>query len=128
MEQLAGVLDETGSFSSTQPSLEFVRNVGLKGIETIIQLAIRLEHAFMVEVTSSDMSLLFEAPDTVFDDTRMANELGSDNAPVPGGLKDKIAGTMEVGVEKRISGGGPGKIGRAKILLKTKVVLEKDLV
>ena len=74
VEQLARVLDETGSFSSTQKSLEFVREVALERIEPMIRIAQRLEVAFMVEVTSSDMTLLFEAQDVVFDEARMTNE------------------------------------------------------
>lgn len=125
MERLAKVLNDTGSFSSTQQSLELVQIVALKGIETIIQLAQFLESAFMVDVTSSDMSLLFEAPDTVFDDARMIDEFGSGGPFVPG-RQDRIVGTTEVGVGKSIS--GAGKSRRTQILLKTKVVLRKDVV
>jgi len=121
VEALANALSETGSFFSPQRSLEFVQTMASEGIESVIQLALRLEHAFMVEVTSSDMSLLLEAPGTVFDGTRMTNE-----DSIPKG-RDRIAGTMEVGVLKKTCG-GPGEVGRAEILLKTKVVLEKDLV
>ena len=127
VEQLASVLYETGSFPSTEDSLEFVQIVALDGIESMIRHALRLERAFMVEVTSSDMSLLFEAADTVFDDTRMKNEFGSDSASTPGGQDDRIAGTIEVGVGKSVFGGA-GKDRGKEILLKTKVVLEKDVV
>ena len=125
MEPLARVLSDTGSFYSAQQSLEFVQVVVLKGIETIIQLAQSLESAFMVDVTSSDMSLLFEAPDTAFDDARMINEFGSGGPFVPG-RQDRILGTTEVGVGKSIS--GPGKGRHTQILLKTKVVLRNDVV
>jgi len=121
---LAKVLNDTGSFSSTQQSLELVRVVALKGIETIIQLAQSLESAFMVDVTSSDMSLLFEAPDTVFDNARMTSEFGS-GGPFVLGRQDRIVGTTEVGVGKSISSAGKGR--RTQILLKTKVVLKKDV-
>jgi len=126
MGELASVLDHTGSFSSTRRSLNFVRSVALDGIETIIQHALRLEFAFKVEVTSSDMALLFEAPGTVFDDTTMINDIGSDGASTPGG-QDWVAGTTEVGVRKRVCGAGQ-KSPRTEILLKTKVVLEKDVM
>lgn len=126
VEKLAGLLHETGSFSSTEKSLEFVQNVALEGIESMIRLAQRLELAFMVEVTSSDMSLLFKDPDTMFDDARMTNEFGLDTASSPGG-QDRIAGTIEVGVEKSVAEGA-GKGRRTEILLKPKVVLEKDVV
>ena len=101
MEELAGVLNETGSFSSTQSSLEFVRTTVLERIESIIRISQRLEAAFMVDVLSSDMSL-------------------------PGG-QDRIAGTTEVGVGKSMRGGPDGN-RRAEILLKTKVVLVRDVV
>lgn len=127
MEQLANVLNDTGSFSSTQQSLELVQVVALEGIEAIVRLAQRLEYAFMVEVTSSDISLLFEAPDTVFDEARMANEFGSDGPPTGPGRRDTIVGTTEVGVGKMISE-GTGKSRRKEILLRTKVVLKKDVV
>ena len=125
VEQLARVLDETGSFSSTQKSLEFVQEVALKRIESMIRIAQRLEAAFMVDVTSSDMSLLFEAQDVVFDEARMTNEFGSDSVFRPG-RGDRIAGTTEVGVGKSVR--GPDGSRRAEILLKAKVVLEKDVV
>ena len=78
-----------------------------------------------MEVTSSDMSLLFEAPGTVFDDAKMTDDSGSGDVSVPG-RHDKIAGTTEVGVEKSICRAGESR--RTEILLKTKVVLEKDVI
>jgi len=126
MEQLANVLDETGSFSSTQQSLEFIKAVALEGIESIIRLVQRLEFVFMVEVTSSDMALLSETPGTLFDNARMTNEFGSDDTSTSSGGQDRIAGTTEVGVGKSTS--GPGEHRSAEILLKTKVVLEKDVM
>ena len=79
----------------------------------------------MVKVTSNDMVLLFEAPDTVFDDARMADEFESDGATASE-RQDRIAGTTKVGVWKSISEGA-GK-GPTEILLKTRVVLERDVV
>ena len=105
--------------------MDFVNKVGLKGIETIDRLALRLEFAFMVEVTSSDMSLLFEAPRVLFDEARMTDEFSPDSASTAG-RQDKVAGTTEVGVGKSVSG-GPGKGRRVDVLLKVKVVLEKDI-
>jgi len=78
----------------------------------------------MVDITSCNMALLFEAPNTMFNEARMTNGFGSDSGFKPG---DRIAGTTEVGVEKRICG-GPGETGRVEILLKPKVVLERDVV
>ena len=116
---------ETGSFLSTRKLLDFAREVALKRIESIFRIAQHLEAAFTVDVTSGDMTLLFEAPDTLFDDARMANEFGYDSASVVGG-QDRIAETTKVGVEKTIRG-GPGGNRRVEILLKTKVVLVKDV-
>jgi hypothetical protein len=124
--ELANILGGTGSFPSTQHSLEFVRAVALEGIEIIIRLAQRLELAFMVEVISSNMYLLAEAPDTVFDDARMTDEYGSDGVSTPG-KQDRVAGTTELGVGKSVCG-GPGEGRRVEVLLKTKVVLEKSFV
>ena len=126
MEELARVFDETGSFSSTESSLGFVRTAALERIGLMIQISQRLEAAFMIDVMSSDVTLLFEAPNAVFNEARMANEFGSDSAFVPGG-QDRIAGTTEVGVGKSMHG-GPGGNRRVEILLRTKVVLEKDVV
>ena len=126
VEQLSNVFDETGSFSSTQPSLDFVNRVALEEIESIIRLSLRSELAFRVEVMSSDMTLLFEAPGTTFDDTRMDNEFESNGAPILE-AQDMIAGTTELGVGKSVRG-APGESRRVQVLLKTKVVLEKDLV
>ena len=53
----------------------------------------------MVDVTSGDMTLLFEALDTVFDEAKMTNEFGSDSA-MSGG-RDMVAGTTEVGGRER---------------------------
>jgi len=74
----------------------------------------------MVEVTSSDMSLLFEAPGTEFDGARMIDEFES-------GRRDKVVGVTEVGVKKSVCR-GPGEGRRVEILLKTKVVLEEDVM
>ena len=83
----------------------------------------------MVDVTSSDMRLLFEAPSTSFDDTRMSKEFDRDSSP--GGQDMKVAGTTEVGVEKivyeRRGEGRPGEGRCTTVLLKTKVVLEEDV-
>jgi len=59
---------------SIRRSVDFVNTVALGGIEVIDRLALRLEFAFMVEVTSSDMSLLFGIPRSVFNKTQMTNE------------------------------------------------------
>jgi len=127
VEQLANVLDETGSFSSTQQSLEFIKAVALEGVESILRVALHLERVFMVEVTSSDMLLLYESPGSVFDGAGMTNEFGSGDAPTSPGSQDRVAGTTEVGVGKTICG-GPEEGRLVKILLKTKVVLEKDVM
>ena len=123
---MANILYETGSFSSTQQSLEFVRDVAHKVIESIVRFSRNLESAFMIEVTSSDMSLLIATPDTEFDDEKMINEFESDDTPAPARW-DKVAGVTEAGVGKSVSGGtGGGR--RVEVLLKTKVVLEKDVM
>jgi hypothetical protein len=70
VEELANLLDNTGSFSSTRQSLEFVRAVALERMETSIRLSLRLELALVVGVTSGDVSLLFKAADTVFNNAR----------------------------------------------------------
>jgi len=82
----------------------------------------------MVDVTSSDMSLLVEDLDTVFDAARMTDEFGSDGPSVPEKKdRDRVAGTTEVGVMKSVCG-RLGENRRGEILLKPKVVLEKDAV
>ena len=126
MEQLAKTLDETRSFSSSKQSLAFVRTTALEGVGTIVRLCLRAELVFMMEVTSSDMSLLFEASGTVFDGAKMARDDGSSQTFTPG-KRDKIAGTTEVGVRKCICA-RPGESRREEILLKTIVVLERDLI
>ena len=129
-EQLAKDFDETGSFSSTQHSVKFVRDSALDGIETVIRLSQRLETAFKAEVTSSDMLLLFEAPGTAFDEARMSSEFKSDGVPAlkqdERGRRYRIAGTTEVGIGKQICG-GPGEDRRTEVLLKANVVLNMDV-
>ena len=80
----------------------------------------------MVDITSSDVALLFDAPDTVFDDARIINEFGSAGAPKPV-RGDRIAGTTEMEVGKSMSGGA-GKSRRAQILSKTKVILRENVI
>ena len=123
VQHVGDVLWITGAFSSHPRSYDFVKRVALKGIETIARLALRLELAFMVEVASSDMSLLFEPPRTVFDKTRMINEFDEDSTP---GARDEVAGTIEVGVGK-CAGGGRSEGRCMEVLLKAKIILEKDI-
>ena len=92
----------------------------------MIRTAQRLKAAFMVDVTSSDMALLFATPDIAFDDARMIDEFGSDGGSKSEG-QDRVAGTTEVGVEKSTCE-KPGEARRTEILLKIKVVLEKDVI
>jgi len=125
VEELAGILNQTGFFPSLQQSSKFVRDSALEGIKSMIETARRLETAFMVDVASSDMSLLYGYPDTMFDEAKMTNDFGPDSACKPG-EEGKIVGTTEVGVEKSIC--GQGETRRAETLLKVKVVLEKDVV
>ena len=74
--------------------------------------------AFKVEATSKDMSLLFEAPGTVFNDARMIYESGPDGGSTPG-RRDRVAGTAS---------GRAGGNRRTEIMLKTKAVLEEDII
>ena len=86
MEQLARLLDEMGPLSSLNShsnSFELWRS-------KMIRTAQCLRIAFTVDVTSRDMALLNEAPDTVSNEARITNELGSDSASGPGG--DRIVG------------------------------------
>lgn len=92
-------------------------------METIDQLTRRLEFAFMVDVTSSDMYLLFESPRTAFNDVRMAKEFQSKSSSLQ---NDKVAATTEVGVGKSVGGNGVEDL-HIEVLLKAKVVLETDL-
>lgn len=93
-------------------------------IEAIERLAVRLESVFMADVTSSDMSLLLVTPLTVFDGTRMIEECESGKNSTPRG-QEKVVGITEVGIEK--STGRRGEPRHTEVLLKAKVVLEKDL-
>ena len=125
VEELAGILNQTGSFPSLQESSKFVQDTALGGIKSMIQTAQRLETAVMVEVASSDLSLLYVYPNTAFDKAKMTDEFEPRSACEPG-KEGKIVGTTAVGVEKSIC--EQGKTGRAETLLKAKVVLEVDVV
>ena len=70
----------------------------------MIRAVQRLKTAFVVDVTSRDIALLFEAPDAMFDEARMASEFGLDGGSKRG-RQDRIAGTAETGAGKSISGG-----------------------
>jgi hypothetical protein len=124
-ERIADILWITGLFSSRQNSVDFVKRTVYGRIETIDRLAVRLESVFMVDITSSDMRLLFETPSTDFDHTRMTDEFESGGGSTPKG-QDKVVVTTEVGVEKSV--GRRGEPHHTQVLLKAKVVLEKDLV
>ena len=80
----------------------------------------------MVDVTSCDMSLIFHYPATLFEDTEMTNEFGAYSVAKPG-KQERIAGTAELGVQKSVCR-KPGEPRHVEILLKPKVVLEKDVV
>ena len=124
-ERLAGVLDETGSFQSAEQLTKFIQAAARERIEEMIRTAQRLEAAFMVDVTSCDMSLIFHDAGVLFEDARMTNEFGADSAATPR-EQEWIAGTTEVGVQKSVckKSGEPRHVG---ILLKPKVILEKDV-
>lgn len=80
----------------------------------------------MVDIISSDMCLLFEAPCTVFNDRRMTKEVEVDATSTSARSVDIVAGTTEVGVEKSV-GEQQGEGRHTEVLLKAKVVLERDL-
>ena len=126
VDQLANVLGETKSFQSSEQLTKFVQTAALDRIEGIIRTAERLEKVFMVDITSCDMSLIFHYPDVLFEDAKMTNEFGADSAAKPG-KQERIAGTTEMGVRKRVCK-KPGEPRHVEILLKPKVVLEKDVV
>lgn len=125
VQEVGKVLWITGSFSSSQSADDFVKEVASSGIETIHRLSMRLESAFMVDISSSDMYLLFGNPRTDFDDATMTREFESDKSSTRR-RKDKVAGTTEVGVEKNVCG-KKGEGVRTEVLLRAKVVLEGDL-
>ena len=125
---IADFLSITGSFRPTEKPFDFVKLKASSRIETITKLAMRLERAFMVDITSSDMRLLLEVP-SMFDDRRMSKEFDEDSTP--GGQVMKVVGTTEVGVEKTVyerrGEGRPGEVRCTTVLLKARVVLEKDV-
>ena len=125
-DQLAKVLNETGSFQSPEQLTNFVQASARERIEEMIRTAQRLEKVFMVDVTSCDMSLIFHDSDVLFEDAKMTNEFGADSAAEPG-KKEGVAGTTEVGVQKSVCK-KPGEPRHVEILLKPKVVLERDVV
>ena len=67
MEQLARFSDETRSLPPPRQSSEFARTVALERIG----LSNAWGRVQMIEITSSNMALLFKVPDTVFDEVRM---------------------------------------------------------
>jgi hypothetical protein len=122
---IADIFWITGLFSSKQNSIDFVKGKVDGRIETIDRLVARLESVFIVDITSSDMRLIYETPSTDFDHTRMTDEFESDRDSIPKG-QDKVVVTTEVGVEKSV--GRLGQPPHTQVLSKSKVVLEKDLV
>jgi hypothetical protein len=124
-KHVAKVMLVTGSFETLRHSSDFVKANVSNGIETIDRLARRLESAFMVDITSGDMYLLFAAPSTVFDERKMTEEYESDGPPAHR-RQDKVAGTTQVGVWKSVSG-RQGQGRRTEILLKARVILERDV-
>ena len=79
----------------------------------------------MVDITPCDMFLLFGTPSTVFDERKMTEEF--EDGPPARHLRDKVAGTTEVGVWKTV-GGRQDQGQRTEVLLKARVVLERDLI
>lgn len=126
VEEVAQVLRVTGTFgSSPRTSIKFVKDVASSGIETIERLAMRLESVFMLDIASSDMYLFSGPSNSEFDETRMTQEFESGKASAKR-KKDKVAGTTEVGVEKRVCK-RKGEGQQVEVMLKVKVVLEGDL-
>lgn len=123
--RVADILWITGSFPSARRAFDFVEAKASNGIETIDRLVLRLESVFIVDIISSDMCLLFETPFTAYNDLRMAKEIDQFDDRIPGG-EDAVAATTEVGVGKCV-GERQGEGRRMEVLLKAKVVLEKDL-
>jgi len=121
---VANTLMITGSFQSIQHSVDFVKAKASNRIETICQVASRLESVFIVDVTSTDMYLRCEEPGTAFDNTTMSKEFESDGPSSPQ-RRDEVAGTTAVGVVKRVWG-WRGEGMRMEVLLKATVVLEAD--
>lgn len=74
-EAIGGFLDEAGSFSSPQHSLEFVRTVALVRIESMIRTPRRLESAFTTDATYNNVTFQFGAPDIVFDEVTSADPI-----------------------------------------------------
>lgn len=93
-------------------------------METIDRLSMRLESVFMADIASSDMYLLYGTPHIEFHDVRMANELQSVGGSAR--KRGKIAGTTGVGLGK-IVGGNRGEARCKEVLLKVKVVFERDI-
>jgi hypothetical protein len=71
------------------------------------------------------MYLLCDTPGNVFDGRRMNKEFESKKSSPQ--AQNRVAGTTEVGVRKYM-GKRKGESSGVEILLKPKVVLEKDLV
>lgn len=122
-QHVANALWITGSFPSVEDSIGFVKAKASDGIDTIDRLARRLESAFMVDILSCDMCLLIESPCTTFDEKWMTKEVESYESSR---RRDKVAGTTGVGVWKSVGARQSGG-QRTKVLLKTRVILERDV-
>lgn len=78
----------------------------------------------MVDITSTDLCLLFEWPHADFDKRKMINVSDPDES-LARRRQAKVAGTIAVGVRKSV-GGRHGTTRHTVVLLKAKVVLERN--
>jgi len=110
----------TGTFSDFSEAMESVVNSAGTEIMAIIEATLQLDDTIKTKIASCDMSVYVVPPGATFDEERMANEFGEDGTEGRG-ERWIVAGTMETGLLQR-----SGNV--EKVLLRPKVILERDLV
>ena len=120
MSDLAQILMVTRTFSDFSEAMEFVGSSVETEVKAMIEATLQLDDTIKTKIASSDMTVYVVPPGGIFDERRMGDEFGEDGTRKEG-EHWSVAGTMEIGLLLR-SG------GVEKVLLKPRVILEKDLV
>ena len=110
----------TRSFPDFPEAAESVGSSVGTEIESIIETTLRFEVTIKTKIVSSDMTVYVVPPGATFVGETMTDGFGGDGTGDGGGERKIVAGTMEIGLLRKVD-------NAEKVLRKPKVILESDL-
>ena len=110
----------TQSFSDFPEAVEAVGSSVGTEIEAIIGTTLRFEDTIKTKIISSDMRVYVVPPGATFVGETMTDGFGRDGTRDEGREPRVVAGTMEIGLLRKVD-------NVEKVLRKPKVILESDL-